>query len=379
MTPAASRQLTPSFQNNCQRSTELMNIVPASDAEGRGSVTAEIGAFRIAILSTPRTGNTWLRRLLDAIYSLPQVVADTPDDVDWDQLPQRCILQLHWPADTALESLLSKHEFKVVTLFRNPCDTLISILHFATVWKNTGLWMGGLQGDESGVIGARPCSREFAKYVASDRAKLLIAASANWAETKNCLAISYEALVEDAASELKRVTDRLLPVSPEVISAAVEANSLTRLRACVQNQHFWRGQPGIWKTLLPQAVAQDIERHHVPTFARMGYTIEADQELTNADADANWATLELATIRQEMAESRRQLKETSNELIEARWEITALEGRIEPLVKVGPLVLRISERVNGVIEFYQGVVASLRRHLRMHEKSIVKGKGCEAS
>ncbi len=55
-----------------------MNIVAASDAEGRGLVPAELGTFRIAIMSTPRTGNTWLRRLLDAIYSLPQVVADRP-------------------------------------------------------------------------------------------------------------------------------------------------------------------------------------------------------------------------------------------------------------------------------------------------------------
>ena len=351
-----------------------MNIVPASDAEGRGSVPVEIGTFRIAILSTPRTGNTWLRRLLDAIYSLPQVVADTPDDVEWDQLPQQCILQLHWPFDTALESLLSKHEFKIVTLFRNPFDTLISILHFATVWKNTGLWMGGLQGDETGIVGTRPCSREFAKYAESDRAKLLIAASANWAESENCLPIGYESLVEDTVGEMRRVTDRLLPAPDEVISAAVEANSLARLRACVQNQHFWRGQPGIWKTLLPQAVAQEIERHHAPAFAMMGYTVDADQNLTNADADANWATLELATIRQEMAESRRQLKQTSNELIEARWEITALEGRIEPLVKVGPLVLKIAERINGTVEFYQGAVASIRRHLRMPQKSVGPAK-----
>jgi len=359
-----------------------MDIIPASDAMGGGALPAEVGTFRIAIVSTPRTGNTWLRRLLDAIYSLPQIVADTPDDVDWDQLPQHCILQLHWPADAELRSRLLKHEFKIVTLFRNPCDTLISILHFATVWNKTNLWMGGLQGDESNIIGARPCSREFAEYAESDRAKLLIAASANWAEAENCLSIKYESLVEDAAGELKRVSDRLLPVSPEVISAAVEANSLTRLRSCVQNQHFWQGQPGIWKTLLPSDLARDIERHHASAFSAMGYVSVSEQSISSAEADANWTALELATMRQEMAESRVQLKQATNELNQARWQIRDLEvefreasERINPLIEISPTILNVSERVNRVTRFCGGAAASIRRHLGMGEKR--EGKGCE--
>lgn len=357
-----------------------MNIIPANVAANRGSVPGEIGTFRIAIISTPRTGNTWLRRLLDSIYSLPQIVVDTPDDIVWDQLPPQCILQLHWPADTDLLSLLLRHEFKIVTLFRHPCDTLISILHFATTWKHTSLWMGGLKGNESEIIGARPCSHEFAKYTESDRAKSLIAASADWAETENCLPVSYESLVQDAVGELKRITERLLAAPSDVISAAVEANSMTRLRASVQNQHIWRGQPGIWKTLLPHAVAQDIERHHAPAFEMMGYTCDADQRLTISDADANWATLELATIRQEMAESRGQLKQATDELNQARWKIRDLElafekaqARIDPLIEVSPTILSLSTRVNRVTRFYRGAMVSIRRHLGIHES----GTECE--
>ena len=204
-----------------------MNIIPASHAASAGSLPSDVGTFRIAIVSSPRTGNTWLRRLFDSIYSLPQIVVDTPEEIDWEQLPPQCILQLHWPAETDLHARLQKHEFKIVTLFRHPCDTLISILHFATTWKNTSLWMGGLQGDESEIVGARPCGQEFARYAISDRATSLIAASPEWARTENCVPISYESLVEDAVCELTRVTDRLLPATSEVISAAVEANSKT--------------------------------------------------------------------------------------------------------------------------------------------------------
>ena len=55
--------------------------------------------FRVAILSTPRAGSTWLRRLLNSVYSMPQVVLDNPVYVDWEQLPRHCIMQLHWKCD----------------------------------------------------------------------------------------------------------------------------------------------------------------------------------------------------------------------------------------------------------------------------------------
>ncbi|MCA9120498.1 MAG: sulfotransferase domain-containing protein [Planctomycetaceae bacterium] len=359
-----------------------MDIIPASDLLEREVAPAETEACRIAILSTPRTGNTWLRRLLDSIYSLPQVVADTPGDVDWDQLPSRCILQLHWPLDIALQSVLSKHEFKVVTLFRNPCDTLISILHFATVWKNTNLWMGGLKGDETSIVGTRPCSREFAEYVSSERAKLLISASADWAETEGCLTVSYESLVHDTTRELIRATEHLQPAPAEVISAAIEANSIAKLRSSVQNQHFWRGQPGIWKTLLPHELVRDIYRHHSAAFEAMSYPSNDDHRLSQSEADANWTGLELATMRQEMAESRRQLKQATDELNQSRWKIRDLEvafekahASIEPLVEVGPTILSLSTRVNRITRFCGGAMASIRHHLGLNGKSI--RKGCE--
>jgi hypothetical protein len=360
---------------------QSMNIIPANDTASSGSVPADVGPFRIAIMSTPRTGNTWLRRLFDAIYSLPQIVADTPDDVVWDQLPRDCILQLHWPADAELVALLRQHEFRIVTLFRNPCDTLISILHFATAWKKTSLWMGALEGDESDIVGVRPSSREFMKYAESNRAKVLIAASPNWAETDNCTVVNYESLVENTVGELTRVTGRLHSAFPEVVSAAVENNSLSHLRSLVQNQHFWRGQPGIWKMLLPQSVAQDIERHHAHAFDVMRYSIR-DHDLSVSEADANWTTLELATLRQEMVESRGQLKQATDELNEARWKINALESeltmttrRIAPLVEVSPMLLSMSTRINRVTRFCRGAAASIRHHSGLRERT--GGNGCE--
>ena len=107
----------------------------------------------------------------------------------------------------------------------------------------------------------------------------------------------------------------------------------------------------------------------------MQYPLDAAEHLTSADADANWATMELATIRQEMAESRGQLKQATDELDQARWKIRDLEiafekaqARIDPLIEVSPTILSLSTRVNRVTRFYRGAMVSIRRHLGVHEK-----------
>ncbi len=122
-----------------------MNISPADPTCSScwNTATDDDPVFRIAIVSTPRTGNTWLRRMLDSVYSLPQVVANFPHDIDWQQLPERCILQHHWDADPELRAKLEAHRFRIITLSRHPLDVLISILHFASVHPDTGTWFAG--------------------------------------------------------------------------------------------------------------------------------------------------------------------------------------------------------------------------------------------
>ena len=113
----------------------------------------------------------------------------------------------------------------------------------------------------------------------------------------------------------------------------------------------------------------------------MGYTSDGDRNLTSADADANWTALELATMRQEMAESRKQLKQAVDELNQSRWKLRAVEvslektiDRIDPLVEVGPTVLNLAQRVNRVTRFYRGAVDRIKRNLGMHDRRIGKGQ-----
>lgn len=48
---------------------------------------ASLDNLRLAIVSTPRSGNTWLRKLLASMYDLPQIAVHTPREIAWQSLP----------------------------------------------------------------------------------------------------------------------------------------------------------------------------------------------------------------------------------------------------------------------------------------------------
>jgi hypothetical protein len=270
--------------------------------------------FRIAILSTPRAGSTWLRRLLNSVYSMPQVVLDNPIHVDWEQLPNRCIMQLHWKCDPALLFTLKQRGFRLLTMCRHPLDILVSILHFSSVNPNTASWLDGRGGDERAIAQATPCSAQFLDYALSMRADILLSVSRHWKTVEDCRMVRYEELVHEPAARLTSVCDWLRPAPAEAIDYAIQANTLEKQRQGNANQHFWRGQPDQWKRLLPARPARKIAAQHQDLFQALGYVCDPDRKLTTAQADANWHALELASLKEECRMARSQLLRIERDL-----------------------------------------------------------------
>lgn len=234
----------------------------------------------------------WLRRLLASSHELDEVSADTPATVPWASLPERCVLQLHWPPGEDVLGPLAEHGFRKIVLTRHPLDVLISILHFAQNEPRTARWLNGVGGDEHELLGAEPCSPSFLRYATGARARALLSTSVDWHRSGALEAtICYEALVADPEGELDRLNASLglEPVVPTHESC--KANGIERLRAAHANGHFWRGQPGHWRTLLPAAVAEEVAAAHEPSFVELGYALDPDPELDEARARANWASL----------------------------------------------------------------------------------------
>jgi len=231
---------------------------------------------RVAIVSSPRSGNMWLRRLLVALYGLEERSAFTPDELDWDALPERCAVQFHWHPTPELVDLLDRYGCSVVVLARHPLDVLVSILHFAQHEPATDRWLDGEAGSEAALRGADPTSRAFVEYARSPRARALLSVTPEWWERADAC-VRYESLVADPAGELHRIAAALR--TPTAVSPAEAAESVRfeRLQQEAPNQHFWQGRVGLWRELVPTAVALEIAEAY-PGMRRFGYTVGVDEE-----------------------------------------------------------------------------------------------------
>lgn len=276
------------------------------------------GRVRVAVVSTPRTGNTWLLHLLMAAYQCPGLGVHNPFDLAWDALPEDCVLQIHWHRTPAFVSQLEQAGFRVVVMSRHPFDALISILHFCLRDANTPRWLEGEEGNERCIYGAMPRSTAFADYVSGKRAQALLGISCEWWDFPGALGVRYEELNADPEGQLLRLAQaigRELKVSPR---EAVEATSMSKLRSRFQNNHyFWLGKSGLWRCLLPAANAEPLARALAPVFETLGYACDPDPALTASEADANWLRLVWADVAEDLhhlAKAQKALKESQAKL-----------------------------------------------------------------
>lgn len=244
--------------------------------------------MRVAVVSTPRSGNMWLRRLLVAAYELEEHSAHTPAEVAWDELPERCVLQLHWHRTPEFVGLLAQHRFAVAVLARHPLDVLVSILHFAPHEPETARWLDGEAGDESAVLGADPASPEFLAYAAGARARALLSVSPEWWDAADAR-VRYEELVADPEAALAGIAAQLGVPTRIPPAEAVAAVRFADLQAEARNRHFWQGRAGTWRRVLPDAVARAIAAAQ-PAVAALAYEV-GPTAVTADESRARWATL----------------------------------------------------------------------------------------
>jgi hypothetical protein len=330
--------------------------------------------MRIALLSTPRCGTTWLRYLLGWIYAVPEFGINDPAGVEWENLPEDLVYSFHWHPTPAFLTSLERYGFQVVVLARHPLDVLISLLHYALHFSTvTTEWLDALvmqsasarrwlafktsEKDETSIYGATPCSAAFLDYATSPRVAALLSVSWEWWKQPNCHQVRYEDLVANPHDILIRLVQAIGRETKKPISEAIAGHTIPKLRRqhTQVEHHFWQGKPGLWRQFLPPAEAGRIAAAHPIIFSDLGYPCDPDSQLTPSQADANWMKLTWRDLAAELKNSQRlkkELREAQEQLAASRianqnleTQLTQAREHIAQSPALGPLALKIAKGI----------------------------------
>ena len=303
---------------------------------------------RVAIIGTPRSGNCWLMHLLSRVYDVPGLFPSVPANVDWARLPAECVLVLHWRfVGTGLEMRLAENGFRTVALARHPLDVLISVLHHTLHYPKED-WLYNEGGTEEPIRGASPCSTAFLDYATGPRAAALLSVSREWWSSPSVGRARYEELVRNPQVELMHLVTAIGIPCRRPVAEVVAGSDLVGLRQLhpERKYHFWKGQPGLWRSLLPTREARLIAEAHPQVFAELDYDCDPDPNLDLRQADANW----LQFMRLSLAE------------MDAQRE--GLRARLAPFEDIGPLALGVARSLRGLSLRYPRISAAFKWSIR---------------
>jgi hypothetical protein len=203
--------------------------------------------LKIVILSTPKTGNTWLRWLLH--YAYETQIVELPEE--WapgctDDLPESFVTHQHLFPSESLVRWLVESNAVVLTTIRHPADTFLSLFHYAK-WHDVGpAAMLKQDGDHPGKNALKCINYLFPQIYAMSLA---------WAKLGSHV-VRYEDLLADPLSQLQQVTSKIVPLNEERLKTAVlfcKPEYLTRA-GVVDPRHLRTGTAGGWIQELPSEI-----------------------------------------------------------------------------------------------------------------------------
>lgn len=257
------------------------------------SIDVKFSNSRFAIVSSPRSGNTWFRNMISDLFGLPQLAVHRIDNVS--ELPDSVVLQFHtYPTKAALE-FFAVNGFRVLAIARHPLDILMSVLHFSQHEPQVENWLDGETGAER-LLGASPTSTAFYDYALSTGFSHLLNVTPQW---KGILEFDsfffYENLIANPQAELSKLWSEETLAQENIaqsIEEAVDRNSLDRL-ARESNHHGWKGLVNNWVNYIPASLAQEVLQRNSAAFDELGYSVDQAKELSNSQIDLKWLSNKL--------------------------------------------------------------------------------------
>jgi hypothetical protein len=243
--------------------------------------------LRVAVVSSPRSGNSWIRSTLAGALGMSEFAVHNYLEVP-SELPERCFLQVHWYREPNFQAWLRARGFKTMTVARHPLDVLISVLHYVRYEPGTSRWLEGNADLPGSLMDSAPCSREFLEYGTSFGAENLLSISYQWWHEDQVIKVRYEDAVDNPPHVLGALVQGL-GGDPSSVLPWLERLSLTKMRE-LPNRHGWQARPGLWRKLITPTDAVRIFGRHRQIFRKLGYSVRP-YVLSRSAALRNWKEL----------------------------------------------------------------------------------------
>ncbi len=237
--------------------------------------------MRIVIAGPPKTGNVWLKCLLASVYDLrplgPKLTPERPQLdlfrawVARGGFKDGSIFHQHYDYSDELADAIEATPARIVTIVRDPYDAFVS--SYFTIQghadderrrENLSMAMVGKPLDHPDVLA----------YL-RDGYDRQMAKAAAWMHAGRALVVRYEALHRDPSGALTRLTERLAPVPPERLAAAVEACSAENMRKLGPGKakHVRAAVVGDSVGRLTEAHLAIMRECHADAIRRLGYEV----------------------------------------------------------------------------------------------------------
>ncbi|MEP7071570.1 MAG: sulfotransferase domain-containing protein [Verrucomicrobiota bacterium] len=223
--------------------------------------------LKILVVSTPKTGNTWLKYLLATIYDLPMVDFPMPEfwrDFDpdrYDKLGPRWIAHQHFPPRESFIRWAKEQGVILITTVRHPGDCLVSMYFYVQNFAGSAVIdpeaVRLLLSPDNGTsdLHLLPLTNNLELYVRSKFFSSLNYSIA-WLHSGLTFGVRYEDLWHSPASTLRALTNKIHLVSMGTIQTAVERCQIDKLRhkAGAHVSFYRAGGVGAWTTSLPSRI-----------------------------------------------------------------------------------------------------------------------------
>jgi hypothetical protein len=255
-------------------------------------------ALKILIASAPKTGNTWLKAILSALFDLPVVSLDGRFSLSQARsVGSRWVAHQHYRPTPDIVRWAKTDNVHIVTMIRHPADALVSYYHYARNYPEN--FREDVRMRE--VIEAEAARRRQMESgdeiredellgAIEDRLIADISISISWITRQYGVTVRYEDLLLDSQATISRLASPFSVVSNAAVQAAVDQCELAAMKKNAgENARFFRkGHTGEWRRALPERIIRHLrdEEPYRSQIKFLGYKMD-DQNDSGSETPAS--------------------------------------------------------------------------------------------